>query len=431
MKKFFALFFAVVLAFGISFVSADAVSNASALANPVSIGSLKISNEAFYSPYPVEPGRYFDLYVRVQNPPNYPSAYSNSITSLDGVVCKIDDTYPFSIDSSESREKLIGSLGAGQEASLKFKVRVADDAVGGSNDLPIKCKYGGMDWNSVKLSVYVQARDALLSVSTISIDPQGAFVPGEQKTLGITLENTANTVLRDITVKVDLGNDLPFAAFGSTNEQRIVLLEPGQVLDVNFLVKAFSTAESKMYKIPISISYYDDLGKSYSRSMTTSLEVFSSASILTNLDSTEIKKAATRGKVVVSLFNRGLTTSKFTTVYVLPSTDFELFSSKTFYLGNINSDDSNSVNLDLFVLNTTKKSIFIPLRIEYFDELNNRVVKDEQIEIKLYGQDELLKYGIETPSELPLIVWGVVAIVGLYLLFKLVTWIIGKFSKKK
>ncbi len=404
----------------------QSASNATALTQGAFLGSLKVHQETFYSPFPAEPGRYFDLFVRLQNPPGSQSS-SSPITNI---VCRIDDAFPFSLDSEAEKQKSIGTMAQGQDVVLKFRMRVADVAVSGNNELPIKCKYSGFEWQEVKLKIFIQARDALLSINSIQVLPKLSFGPAQEGFIVLLLENSATSVLRDITVKLDLAQDFPFAPVESTNEKRITILNAGEKLELKFKLKAAPSAESRIYKLPINITYFDDLGKAYSRSMATALEFSSSPDVLLLLESSEINKAGLRGRVTVSVVNRGLGDAKFVTASIGKSSDFELFSKSEIYLGTINSDDSSSIDLDVFVFNSTTGHFSIPVGLTYVDDFNNEFGLDRNIEVKLYSEDELRAFNIEGDSNLPLIIGGVVGLVALLLLFNFIKWFVRQFARK-
>src|SRR3989344_5421884 len=86
-----------------------------------------------YEPFPVEPGEYFTLWLRIQNLGN---------DKADNALVEVVDSYPFSIQGNKVFS--IGSLGSRQEYVLKIeKVKVDESAVEGDNELEVLLTAGG------------------------------------------------------------------------------------------------------------------------------------------------------------------------------------------------------------------------------------------------------------------------------------------------
>ena len=159
-----------------------------------------------YEPYPVEQGQYFKMWVQLENV---------GVEKADNVSFKIMDSYPFSIDEDPIR--VIGKLDEGDDIVLEYKIKVDADAVTGTNQLSAKyciknglCMYHDFD-------ITVKTRDAIIAVADVSTTPD-EIAPGEEAILTIKLSNTADSLMKDIRVKLDIYEKLTTAASITYNE---------------------------------------------------------------------------------------------------------------------------------------------------------------------------------------------------------------------
>jgi hypothetical protein len=357
-----------------------------------------------YEPYPVEPGSYFDLWVNAQN------IGSNDINAAE---IKIIPSYPFSLDPTESDTHVTGTLKSGQEEVFKFKVRVDNKAVEGSNTLKLEYKYGGFDAITKDFSVLVQTRNAILGISEIKNTPE-SFVPGRVSYLDITLENLANSALNGINVKLDLTNgSLPFTVTNTTSEQRISVLEAGEKQTVSFDILTFPSAVSQIYKVPLTITYYDNVGKQYTKNEAIGFTVGDVPVIDLILDKTTIKQANSAGAVTLEVVNRGLAGIKFMTIELMSTNDFVVVSSGKLYIGKLDSDDTDSFDMNIFVKSTSKSSIELPVHMTYLDSNNKAYDVTEKVQLNLYSGSEISKYGLDGGNNTAYIVVGIIALLGI------------------
>ncbi len=387
------------------------------LGGSASLGGLVISNTSLYSPYPAEPGKYIDLWVRVQ--------YVGLKGPAEEVVCQVNPTFPFSIETGDPIVSNIGLISSYQEVLLKYRIRIDANAVAGTNKLKYGCKMKGFDYFEMELPVYIQPQDAVLTVDKIESIPS-TFNPGQIGTVKIYLKNIASVTLKDITIKYDISSaDLPFAPVNSTIEQRITALEQDKTTDVEFDIAANPDAVDKVYKIPVVLTYYDILGKSYSRNMTTSIQVQTKPEVFLVHEQTTIVKNGTKNTVTVSIVNKGLAKIKFLTAsFAEPQTDeYHLLSPSDVYVGDINSDDSETATFDLYI-NSEKSSISLPININFKDVNGNIYEMQSNVPVLVFNSEEAVRFGLEkriSTDPLIIVVGGIVILYVLYRILRAVT----------
>lgn len=357
-----------------------------------------------YEPYPVEPGEYFDLWVKVQN------VGSETINSAEITILP---SYPFSIDKTDVSTRTTSSIRSGQEELFKFRVRVDSKAVEGNNKIKIQNQIEGYSPITEDFDVLVQTRDAILSVVSIERSPK-SFVPGQISTLNIVFENMADSVLTDISVNLGLTNgSIPFTTMNTTSERRIYVLDSEEQARVSFDILTLPNAKSQVYKVPVEITYYDNVGTKYTKDEVLGIVVGGTPVIDVLLDETTIKSSGTAGTVTIELVNRGFTDIKFLTIDVLNSDDFEIISQPKIYVGDIDSDDTDGVDINLFVKSTSNDNIQIPLNMHYFDSNNKEYDVAKSVQLNLYSKSELSKYGIDGGGSNLGLVIGLIVLAGL------------------
>ncbi len=388
--------------------------------NVANIAGVRISDWAYYYPYPAEPGRYIDVYIKVQ---------SAVETTIENLTCYLDPKYPFSIDNVDDGIYRLGNFKKNDVALMKFKVRISENAVTGTNKLKVTCKISGYQEETAELPIYIQSQDAVLMIKNVKSQPV-ELKPNQIGTVNLQLENLAGASLKDITVKLDLtGQDIPFVPVNETTEKRIPLIEAGKIVNVTFTIKSISDAAAKSYKIPVTLTYYDMLGKAYSKSTIISLDVNTEPALLALHDQTTIVRNNAKTMVPISIINRGESKIAFTTVYFMAdsSSEYTLLSPDTYYIGDINSDDSEVAEFELYI-NTTNKKITLPIKIVYKDAIGNVYEQKENVEVNVFSKEDAIKYGYDKVTATDPVILITAAFVLLYLVYK---FVLPRFRKKK
>jgi len=344
-------------------------------------------------PDPVEPGKEVEVTFKLDN----------NGTAADKVTFEILPEYPFSLLPGESPSQYVGILGTSQEnkqaVNLKFKLKVAQEAVDGNHEIKVRYKSDNFDsWVTVEnLKIKVQTHDAILAVEQFATQPS-VTAPGSKTKLTIMLKNYATSLLKDIKVSLDLGKSsdttTPFSPVGSTNEKVVSYIGPQGTVPLEFELLVDPDAVSKSYKIPISIKYSDSVNKDYNKSNIVTIVVGDDPDISVGIDSATVYTAGSAGEVTVKIVNKGLPDMKFVNVYIAKSDKYMIGSPAEVYIGNIDSDDYETADFKLYVGRTSDKKVLLPLTVEYKDANNKDYTKVVDLELPLYSSSEAKKLGL-------------------------------------
>ena len=403
-KELFALF-VITLFFSSVFV----VLAAQTTYNPARIYDIAVTliNQ---EPDPAEPGKYVDVRFKFDN---------NGSGEARNVIVELLPEYPFSLDAEASAARNIGTIQSMQRGDVgiivKYRLRVDKNAVEGENDLRIRYKIEGYSWiGPEEFKVDVQTNDAILSVDSVSLGKK-SLEPGASNTIKIKVSNDADSMLKDIKARLELGG-LPFIPLGSTNEKMIYKIDSRESYEFEFELLANPDADSGVYQVPLKIAYSDELGKTYFKNSTLGFIVGAKPDLSLTLDTTEVYERGKPGNIVVKVVNKGVTNIKFTNVKLMPNKDYKILSNGEDYLGNIDSDDYETAEFNIYVENKKDKKIILPIVIEYADANNNNYKTDMNLEMPIYSASEAKRFGlVEGNGKVGFFIVILVVVAGLFI----------------
>jgi hypothetical protein len=341
----------------VGFASAQEVNN------PI----LKISLST-YDPIPAEPGKLVDVWINVQN-----------IGNNDARNVKIEfvESSAFEIISEEDRVIDIPVLGAFKDYTIKYTIKVSENVADGPNNLMIRYAVGSIVSTS-GISIDVKSAETAVSINDISLNPT-PVAAGGKTTLSFKVANLAkSSSIRNVDVVVQIttilaGNnvvDLPFVTVNSGNQKSIDRIGPGQSGAFEFDLAVYPEAESRIYKLPVMISYYDDTGRQYNKTILIGAEVNAKPDLLLTLDSADVNTKVKSGDVLFNVINRGTSNVKLMTLTLKESEAYQITSpSNQLYLGNIDSDDFETARFS--IKTDSNERIAFNVEMKYKDSLNN------------------------------------------------------------
>ncbi len=344
-------------------------------------------------PDPVEPGQMVSVKFKIEN--------SGGATE-EPVVVRLLPHFPFTL-YGDTAEKNIGRLRAASTGAdavvVEYKLKVDEQAVEGNTELELQVERGPAitryDDNNFLLNI--QTHDAILDITSITYEPT-QIAPGETAKLSISVKNNADSLLKDITFKLNFaGSSLPLAPFQSSSQRRIAQLRSDHQLPLTFQILADPAAAPGLYKIPLNISYNDEQGRSYELNDVLAISVGNTPVIRSYVKKTSVMQRKKPATITIGLANAGTTDIKFMELKVLPSPDFELISeSDYFYVGDVDSDDTESEEIKLYPL--SKKTLSIPLELSYHDANNQPYTERATLELPLHSSFTLKRYGLREGS---------------------------------
>ena len=360
-------------------------------------------------PSPISPGENADVWFEISNLKE---------TSLVGVKIELVAPFPF---SAINNAIIFDKLDAGKSLQFKFTISTNKDAKEGDYKLNVQYFAPGLDAiTSSTFSVSIIKTGKILTPTSVSIEPK-EISPGSDGLVKIIFKNTADSRLKDIVIKLDLRNEsIPIAPLTSTAEKKIKSLGVNGEETVYFNIIVSPNAEAKVYKVPLKITYYDDLGSLYTSDDTIGIAVNSESQFQLNIENSNIYNSGERGKVTVSVSNVAPLDAKFVNLELLDSKYYQVISQKSIYIGDLESDDFDTVEYDIYAKKTKDWKVPLDFLVRYKDAYNNELEYKKTLYLETYSYFGQLKYGIKSPKGIFRFIIFVAIIVFLYYFY--VNW---------
>ena len=258
---------------------------------------------------------------------------------------------------------------------------------------------------------------SLTSVNALVIDSvviADEVEPGQTTRLSIGLENDGDEDVEEVSVSLDF-SDVPFAPFDSSSEFGIDEIREDKTKFAEFRIIALNNAKSGIYKIPVTISFVED-DETKTKSSIISIVVDSKPIMDVSVDSNLLLKGKDN-EITVRITNKGLSDATFVEAEI-GSGSFNLLSPKKQYIGNVDSDDFDTINVNVFFKENAPDSINFPVTIIYKDDLNKEYREDFNLGLSVYDESRAVSLGLMERNNVPTYVTGILLIVILYFVYR-------------
>ena len=369
-------------------------------------------------PDPVQPGNYVELRFRIDNVGENARDYTFNLNA----------DYPFSFDTpaDSTKQIKIGGAESGDGATVLFyRVRVDSEAVEGDNEVELEYYPTNQPGakNTYKDTIRVESRQGLVQISDVTITPEQPQV-GSRFTLDLAVQNLGSSFIENIQVSTDT-DGTGFTPIGSSDKKTIRQINgiETRIVSFDFFVDADATVN--VQEVPITLVYFDSLGVERTKETNIGIPVNAQPSYLLNLEQSDVQIASQKGKISVSVSNTGKGDINFVYMELLESDKYEILNSAKSYLGNLESDDFETAQFDIYVYPTDDEKVDLDFRLYYRDAYYQEFQDEFSLSNKLYSREVAQQIGlIQKSSPTGLIV--VVLIIGLGVWF----WIRRKKKKQ-
>ena len=236
-----------------------------------------------------------------------------------------------------------------------------------------------------------------LTISEVSSNPIKVN-PGDVTQLYITIENNLDNDAENVDVALDL-KDIPVAPYGSSSEQSIDKIRENKEEVFIFRLIADPNSASGIYKIPVKISYFIN-GQKSEKTGTVSIIIESEPRITLHVEGYLIREL--ESKIVVRIVNDGLSDVKLASFSVGSLDRTQINSPSYEYIGNLDSDDEESVELKINTM--TNGVLLLPVTLNYKDSNNKDYRVEENLIVPVYTKKEAESKGLVEKSNYTLYV---------------------------
>jgi len=223
-----------------------------------------------YDPSPAQPGQFLTLFIKVEP--------TGGDAILDALY-RLEPTHPFSLKKGEDAERYFGKIGNQQQVLLEYDLFVAEDAIEGTYQIPLKLCLDLTCTNYLEKEIDITVLTGGVPGIEVGLEDFDIFSGGKTGTVTFHIVNRG-----DLDVKYLVMELLPTEQYEIISPSRIYIGE----MDSD----DFETAEFKIYvnenvaqdagqKIELStfLDYTDANDKKYSETTSNNLRVYSTGEL--------------------------------------------------------------------------------------------------------------------------------------------------------
>lgn len=253
-----------------------------------------------------------------------------------------------------------------------------------------------------------------LTIESVATNPE-KVKPGERAEITLTITNELNDGAEDISISLDL-SDAPFAPYQSSNEARIDKLREDREKEIIFELTSSPSANAGIYKIPVKIIYTYKEEEREEQGLI-GIIVIAEPKIELLLGNPFLIKGQ-NNEFVVKIVNSGLGDARLMSLTIGSAFGLKITNPSKEYIGNLDSDDSDSITINAFVNEDAPSSISLPLEISYVNSENEEIKENEKLIVKAYTREEAQGLGLIETSRSSLIITAVIVAIVLYLAYR-------------
>jgi len=237
-----------------------------------------------------------------------------------------------------------------------------------------------------------------MSLVPINYEPYPAQ-PNQVEHLWIKVQNVGGETVENSAFKL-----IPAYPFSLTAGDSGTLFEgtmnSGETRLLEYDIRVDKDAVQGYYDLSVGVCA-DSACNNYQK-MTFQLYVNTGgvAKIETLVDNFDSVTGGSPGSITISIVNRGDLNIKFLVISIGKSDDYTLLNPDKIYVGELASDDFETINLNLYASpNITKtKDVTMPVTLEFTDINNKEYTLNQDVTFPIYSKEDLGRYSLTQSS---------------------------------
>lgn len=255
-----------------------------------------------------------------------------------------------------------------------------------------------------------------LTINSLTISPN-VVKPGNDFEVSITLENNEDKGITDVVVSADI-NGLPLKLLGSS-ESFADEIDDDEQENFYFSISVLENAETGVYNIPIEINYKDSDNLSAKRNTIATITISSPPIISVEKEDSTILKGENT-EISIKIINKGLADVKFLEIELGSFSGGKLISSSNSYIGDVDSNDYQTSQYNIFVNADAPNIINIPVYMIYKDSLNKEYSAQENLNVRVYSLEDAYDLGLVKKSNLSTIIFFIILLIVIYIIYRII-----------
>jgi len=266
-----------------------------------------------------------------------------------------------------------------------------------------------------------------MTINSVTTSPS-EVQPGEKFSLDLEIENNLEEDIENVVVSLDLEPTTspvtgqivyqpPFSPYKSSNEIKIDEIDSDDDEKASFDLMVFSDAVSGTYNIPVHVEYEIVNGTDEDEDFVVSVIVNAKPEIDISLEDSVLIKG-TKGELTIKIVNSGLGDAKFLKVELSQTAGIQITNSNSIYIGNIDSNDFDTADFNVFVSADALSSLNLPVKLTYTDSGNNQVTENKVLSVRTYTPKEATDLGLINRNNTFTIILSVAGVLILFLIYR-------------
>lgn len=240
------------------------------------------------------------------------------------------------------------------------------------------------------IGLYSISIASALTITSFSVSPD-EVAPGKTADITLIIKNNGNNLIENVNANLDLTN-VPFAPYNSGSSFNSDEIEDGKTKTANFEIIAFNDAKSGIYKIPVHVTYTEnDIAKNVDSLISV---MINSVPILDVQSEDGLFLKNQNNKITLKVINKGLGDVKFLSIGVDSSTGYNVVSQKDVYIGDVDSNDFQTADFNIFFKDNSLETVTLPVTLVYKDITNKEYLQNFDVQLKVYNQQQAQDLGL-------------------------------------
>jgi len=259
-----------------------------------------------------------------------------------------------------------------------------------------------------------------IRVTLLNQDPD-PVEQGEVVEVRFKIENLGAQTVDN--VDVEILPDYPFSLYTGNSVESIGRLRAGQTgVDapiVDFKLRVDEEAQKEENEIELKINVGDISFLYNQNEFMIDVESRDVPEIKVYIRESNILQAGERGTVTIEMANTEQGDAKFVQFTLMPTDEYQLLSTSNYvYIGDIDSDDTESEDFEIYANPSVKEFLTLPVSIQYQDEDDEKYEERVDLKLRIYSASEISRIGLKEKNYTVVIVVVIVAIIIGYLYWR-------------
>ena len=252
-----------------------------------------------------------------------------------------------------------------------------------------------------------------VSIKDVSSSPT-QVEPGEIASITIEIENILEKDVYNLNVKLDL-SESPFAPYQSSSEKFVEEILEGDDEKFTYKLIVLPSTSSGIYKVPVQIDYVDEDGNASTKTELISITVNAEPELKISVEEPSALIRGSENSFSLKIINSGLADIKFVYFTVGEVNGINFLSEKEQYIGDIDSDDYDSLDYQIYLKENAQGLINLPVTLKFRDATNKEFTQVKTVALRTYSLKEAQELGLAKKPNYVLGIVLVVIVMGIFI----------------